>query len=914
MEGNRRLLEKAAAVPQNTVYDAAFVEGLAPGLTVVGLPVSRSEFVHILLGIPGAGSTAEQVGEEGYAELLSVMLCRGAGPWDRRQFALECDRRGASLQVVASRDVFMVELSVLPEDLAWGIELLGHMVLRPHLSAEEVGIATAEQREQNAARPNEQRTALADLARTNLFVPGHAYGRAVSGNLDSPKDVSSDSLGAFHKRLLLGAAPLFFSLAGAFAREPILELVGKVFLESSRGREPHVVPAPRHGLFAAQPPRFSQLEFPTEQNRVLIGLPAIPRGHAAYLESHLANEIFGGAFLSRLTRAVRSKEGLAYSAGSGLWSAFHAGCLWISLQTDRRNVPKALRTVRVAMEEIRREGLPDDEIAQFRQFAESSLTFEYDSLSGLTSRLLDHVLFREPWRPEERRRALRDRATRQGLEQALQELLRPESAIVCLTGKPAPRGSDTAFFKLPTAAQRKSLAVPPLQALPSPALPEAGGPRPEVVATHEAATLLAYPNGVHLLSLPRPELLSISLQVWTRTGSMDEAKGASGMSHLLEHLMFRGTANFLDGEFDAILAQKGGMNNAFTSEDFTVYTDYLIAEGLPDALCLEADRFAHLDIGEEIFDTEREVVLEERSLRVDANPLGRVYEALQRAAFPDHPYGWPVIGWREDLLGLTATQLMAHYRSTIEPQKLLVVVAGGCDTETARDWVGRTFGRQIPGNGKAPAPAWPVLASTDPVPPLQGQTLSFEDRSGYSYLMGAFRFPREGHPDYEAAELLARLVGHGDSSRMHDTFVRQTRLALEVWTSYEPQARDHPLFHLGLATTDDFVLEERMAELVRFLRELPQSLRQEDLEKARRGWVAEEAFGTDELEDWALELAGRVMMLPWDKVWSVRERVEAVTLPELVEVARRYLNPDSGVYAHLRARGQAPDVAEDGGD
>ncbi len=232
-------------------------------------------------------------------------------------------------------------------------------------------------------------------------------------------------------------------------------------------------------------------------------------------------------------------------------------------------------------------------------------------------------------------------------------------------------------------------------------------------------------------------------------------------------------------------------------------------------------------------------------------------------------------------------------------------MAGGCDTETASHWVGRTFAAQIKGRRKKPlSPLWPVLASSQSVPPLKCQTLSFEDRSGYSYLLAAFRFPREGHPDYEVAELLSRLLGHGDSSRLHDYFVRQKRLALEVWTSYEPQARDHPLLHMGLATTDEFDLEERKHDLASFLRELPQGLTQADLDKARRGWIAEEAFGTDELEDWALELAGRVMMLPWDKVWSIRERIEQVELDDLVQAAQRYLDPDKAVYAHLRAHSE----------
>ncbi len=889
---------------RNSVYQSAFVQNLPGGIAVAGLPVPGAEFVQLLLALR-AGSIEEAPGEEGYAELLATCLCRGAGPWGRQEFALECDRRGAALQVVAGRDLFLIELSVLPEDLSWGLELIATMIGQPHLSAEEVEVAADEQREGNAARADEQRTALGDLARGTLFSSSHAYSRPISGGPSSLQAVDAEALRAYHQRVLLGDCPVALCVAGAFGREALLEQAGKSLAGLATGRRPQTRVTDQSGLFTPNPARFQQLEFPTEQNRLLIGLPAVGRCHETFLEHHLANEIFGGAFLSRLTRAVRTKEGLAYSAGSGFWSAFRGGCLWLSLQTDNKNIPKALRTVRVVMEDLLSNGLPASEVEQFRRFAESSLTFEYDSLSGLASRLLDHVLFGEPWQPEERRLALRERSSPQALEAVLKGLLRPQDAVVCLTGKAAPKGSESAFFSPPTAAQRRSLTVPPLQPLPGPPLPEASEVQAREVARAPKGTLLVYPNGVHLLSLPRPELLSISLQVWTRTGSMDEPVGASGMSHLLEHLMFRGTANFPDGEFDAILAQKGGMNNAFTSEDFTVYTDYLVAEGLPEALCLEADRFAHLEIGEEIFTTEREVVMEERSLRVDSSPLGKVYEQLQKTAFPDHPYGWPVIGWREDLVGLTAARLMEHYRQTIEPERLLVVVAGGCDTETASHWVGRTFAAQIPTPTASRPAAWPVLAPTGEVPKLASETLCFQERSGYSYLLAALRFPREGHADYEAAELLSRILGHGDSCRLHDYFVRETRLALEVWTSYEPQSRDHPLLHMGLASTDDFEVEERKADLAKFLRALPDALTQDELDKARRGWLAEEAFGTDELEEWALEQAGRVMVLPWDKVWNVGERVEAVTLEQLVAAARRYLDPEHAVYAHLKASAES---------
>lgn len=855
-----------------------------------------------------AGASSEGLGEEGYSELLGTLLCRGAGPWGRRDFALECDRHGANLDVFASRDLFVLELSVLPIDLEWGLGLLAAMLFEPRFDDAEVAIAAREQMDQLLARSDEQRSAHADLARGMLFGNDSSYGRPVSGTVEALQGVTTDRLARFHQRVLLGSTAVALCVTGRFVESDLERVVGQNFSASAQGRVAHLVPKPRSDIFLADPVRFQNLDFPTDQSRVLIGLPAVGRGDPKYLEFQMANELFGGAFLSRLTRAVRAKEGLAYSAGSRLWAGFLGGCLWISLQTDHSNLEKALRTVRVSMEQITKDGLPSSEVEQFRSFALASLTFEYDSLSGLASRLLDHVLFQEPWLPDQRREAILQRIDSGTLETTLNRFLKPEEAVICLSGKTPPRGIERTFFEAPTGKHFRQYRVSPLELSPTPDFPQEPDSSAKLVARHERGELRAFPNGVHLLSLPRPELLSISVQVWTLTGSMDEPVGQSGMSHFLEHLMFRGTQRFPDGEFDAILAQKGGMNNAFTSEDFTVYTDYVVAAGLADALCLESDRFANLAIDEDLFLTEREVVLEERSLRVDSNPLGKVYEQLQKAAFPDHPYGHPVIGWKEDLLNLTIDDLRRHFDRSVEPSKLLVVVAGGCDPDTAADWVGRTFGRELNTGDAGPGQAtWPIEATQQPVPSLQAQTLVFQERSGYSYLLASFRFPRVGHQDYEAAELLSRLIGHGDSSRLHDYFVRDKGLALEVWVSYESPTRDHPLLHLGMATTEPFETQARKQSLVEFLNSLPDSIEESELDKAKVGWNAEEAFGTDELEDWALEIAGRVMVLPWNDVWTGSDRISAVTLDDIKSAARRYLDPNNGVYAHLQGH-----TSEDG--
>ncbi|HIB65113.1 MAG TPA: insulinase family protein [Phycisphaerales bacterium] len=200
-------------------------------------------------------------------------------------------------------------------------------------------------------------------------------------------------------------------------------------------------------------------------------------------------------------------------------------------------------------------------------------------------------------------------------------------------------------------------------------------------------------------------------------------------------------------------------------------------------------------------------------------------------------------------------------------------------------------------------PVWPVVCPTDSVPKLGRRSEHMAERSGYSYLLLCYRFPREGHPDYEACELLSRVIADGDSCRLYDKFVREEKKFLEVWTSYESQARDHPLLHLGMAVAgEERRPQDSAAEVIDFLHRLSTSLTAEELEKVRVSWMAEEAFGTDELEDWSLEIAGRVVLMPWEKVWQQSQRIEAVTLQDLKRVADLYLSKDNCVSLTLEGQ------------
>lgn len=863
---------------------SATFQAVKPGFILSTQRVELAPFVHLTFTVR-RGTECEEASEVGYLTLLGTMIARGSGKLDRGAFAHDCDSRGANVQVYPSRDFFTIEVWVLPEDLEWALETIENMLWSPLWEPLEVETAVEEQLSQLRARTDEKRSVIWDVCRQHFFRPTHHYSKILLGDEPSLEAANLQTLEAFRRRFLQQAEAVL-CVTGGFNEERLSRALESRFSASSFAP---FYPNGRVSCYQTITERVREIPFPVSQAEVLVALPAMARQAEDYRLGLFCNEVFGGAFLSRLTRAVRMREGMAYSAESRIRSGLDGGVLWIGLQTDVERLPQALRVVRGCMDELAENGLPESEFNHFKEFVTHSMPFDYDGISDLTSRRLEQVLFDEPWTLEERLQYVHDSVNRDGTNALCREMLKPEGALVCILGEDMKKEWGEAFFEPPAAA----FVSTPLEWLPEPE-GEKGAAKPTLIHTHREGQLYRLSNGLPVLCLPRLELASISLQVWTVTGAMDEKKGHTGLSHLLEHLMFRGTPRVPDGHFDAILAQRGGLNNAFTTEDFTVYLDQVTMGGLEAALNLEADRFSQLDISEELFSTELSVVMEERSMRVDCNPLGRAYETLQHLAFgDDHPYGHPVIGWREDLEQCRLEDIRRHYAHASSPQRMLLVIAGGCPSSQAVELAQNSFGRL----GGECEPMWPVPASEE-VPPLQSASEVLRDRSGYSYLLLCYRFPRAGHPDYEACELLSRVLGEGDSCRLYEVFVRERKRVQEVWMSLEPQAREHPLVHFGMATAEE--IEPGLAEELKdYLDALPDLLRQEELDKARRTWFCEDAFSRDDLEDWALEIAGRVVLMDWDEVWGQRQRMNAVTLQDLRRVAERYLRSQNAVHVVL---------------
>jgi len=296
-------------------------------------------------------------------------------------------------------------------------------------------------------------------------------------------------------------------------------------------------------------------------------------------------------------------------------------------------------------------------------------------------------------------------------------------------------------------------------------------------------------NGLTLLVAPDRSVPVVSVQIHYQVGSRNELPGITGISHLFEHLMFRGTEELGPEEFSRLLQSKGGEINAFTTKDHTSYFENLPAEHLELALRLEADRLSHLKLDDENFQTEREVVISERKLRSVDSPFGLVEEQLFAAAYTQHPYSWPVIGWDQDLRRLTLADCLAYYRTYYHPGNMTVVIAGDVDPEAARDLVGRHFGN-LPSPGR---PTFPRVTE----PPQRGERrVAFKKVSMVEAFLAGFHVVGMDHPDIYPLILLAVVLSVGKASRLYQEFVRSGRVAdLEAYLAPPPwSGQDADLF------------------------------------------------------------------------------------------------------------------------
>jgi len=395
------------------------------------------------------------------------------------------------------------------------------------------------------------------------------------------------------------------------------------------------------------------------------------------------------------------------------------------------------------------------------------------------------------------------------------------------------------------------------------------------------------PNGLKVILLEDHKAPLVTFQVWYRVGSRNEAWGKTGLSHMLEHMMFKGTKKIGPEAFSKIIQENGGNDNAFTSNDYTAYYENLSADRVRVAIDLEADRMQNLLLREEDFRTERMVVMEERRLRTEDNPQSVLIEQIMATAFQTQPYHWPVIGWMEDIARFTLEDLKAHYKDYYNPINAFLVVVGDFKKEELLPKIARAFGSQA--KGVAPDQKKDI----DP-PQIGERRIIAKKEAQLPFLLMGYHVPNLREQDSYVLEVIATILSGGKSSRLYQSLVREKRLVLSADADQSLVSRDPNLFTLSA----ELLPGKEVAEVEKAFDQEIERLQRErvgekELEKAMNQLEASFIFGQDSIFNQAILLARYEIVLSWKTVDDYLPFIRKVTPEDIQRVAKKYLIPEN---------------------
>ncbi len=398
-----------------------------------------------------------------------------------------------------------------------------------------------------------------------------------------------------------------------------------------------------------------------------------------------------------------------------------------------------------------------------------------------------------------------------------------------------------------------------------------------------AATL---DNGLRVLLLEDHRSPIVSFQVWYRVGSRNEQRGATGIAHFLEHMMFKGTPTRGPKQFARLVEENGGQDNAFTSQDVTSYFVDIAADKLDLVIELEADRMQNLLLDAKQIASEREVVIEERRTRTEDDPGGFLGEEVSSIAFKAHPYGYPIIGWMEDIKRITPAEIRAFYQTYYIPNNAMVVAVGAFQAPAALEKIRRSFGR-IPRGRTSP----PVLAVEPPQNGERRVTVRREAELPIVYL--GWHVPNQRSDDAPALEVLSTILSGGRASRLYRDLVYQRQLALEAGGDYSYFSIDPNLFWFWATPMPGQTPETLEAELSKHMERLKaEPVTDEELARAKNQIESAFVFQEDSVHRRAALLARFELIGGYALKDSFIAKIRAVTVADLTRVAGVWFAPE----------------------
>lgn len=405
-------------------------------------------------------------------------------------------------------------------------------------------------------------------------------------------------------------------------------------------------------------------------------------------------------------------------------------------------------------------------------------------------------------------------------------------------------------------------------------------------------------NGLHVIVEEDHRAHVVVSQLWYRVGSIDELNGTTGISHMLEHMMFKGTQNVPEGQFSKIIASVGGRENAFTNQDYTVYFEQLQIDQLGLAFKLEADRMHNLVLNEDSFKKENQVVMEERRMRTEDQPEAQVNESLMATTFEVNPYRRPVIGWMDDISHITVQNVRDWYQQWYVPNNATLVVVGDVSVSAVKALAQQYFGgiasKELPVRKLQTEPQQVGIKRVDVKAPAK-----------VAYMMMAWHVPflRDAEHDWQpyALSVLAGVLNGNSGARLDKSLVREQRVVSAVSASYDMIGRGPGLFVIDATPSQGkslAVVEAALRQQLQFL--VQQGVSADELKRVKSQVIAGSVFQRDSMFYQGMLLGEYVSDgLPMDAVAKLPERISAVTAEQVQAVARQYLIDDGLTVATL---------------
>ncbi len=418
---------------------------------------------------------------------------------------------------------------------------------------------------------------------------------------------------------------------------------------------------------------------------------------------------------------------------------------------------------------------------------------------------------------------------------------------------------------------------------------EAGGPD---------VSAFVLDNGLDVVVVPDHRAPVATHMIWYRNGSADDPLGQSGIAHFLEHLMFKGTEKHPAGSFSKAVSSLGGQENAFTSYDYTAYFQRVARDHLGTMMEFEADRMSGLVLSDDVVAPERDVVLEERRMRVETDPNAQLSEAMAASLFVHHPYGIPIIGWMHEIEELNRHHAIDYYKRFYTPENAILVVAGDVTPDEVRRLADGTYGKV------APQGARPIrLRAREPEPKALRRIAVADPKVEQPTLQRLYLTPscitaRDG--ECHALELFAEVLGGGATSYLYRKLVLELGVAVNAGAWYMGSAIDETRFAVYAVPAEGISLESLEEHLDRALRNAGEALEPEAIARAKTRLVAETVYSSDSQSSLA-RIYGAALAIG-ETVEEVRgwpSEIEAVTKPRLAAVAERYLTPARSVTGYL---------------